>query len=157
MISQLDGEVSFSDGLVVRPHMPSSDLLTSSSTLIGASELGWMAFRLGEHPSEYGNFLVEVACATEEDPVFLVVLVSTDPFFATPVEGDRERWIFHEGVLARELCGQREFAWGEAFCKYDRQDRRNCLNVVYVAGPKVPNSARGARPYLVERSFPEIS
>lgn len=158
MISRLDGEVSFSDGLVIRSHMRLRDLPKSLSAPAGSSELGWMVFRLGIHPSAHGNFEVEVACATaDEQPVFLVVLVSADPFFATPAEGDRERWVFHEGVLARELSGQREFPWGEAFCKYDPQDRRNCLNVVYTAGPKVPGFARAARPSLFERCFPEIS
>lgn len=138
--------------------MPLRDLPTSSSALVGSSQLGWMVFHLGIHLSSHGNFEVEAACATsEEQPVFLVVLVSADPFFARPVEGDRERWVFHEGVLVRELGGQREFSWGEAFCKYSRQDRRNCLNVVYTAGPKVPGSARGTPPWLEERSFPEIS
>lgn len=158
MISRLDGEVSFSDGLVIRPQMPLRDLPATSRDLAGGSLMGWVMFTLGIHPSKHGDFAVEVACATvDERPIFLVVLVSVDPFFQTAVEGDRERWVFHEGVLARELSGQREFSWGEAFCKYNREDRRNCLNVVYTAGPKVPGSALAALPSLVEHSFPEIS
>lgn len=144
MISRLDGEVSFADGLVIRPHMPSRSLPAGTLELAGGSSWGWVMFALGEHPSIYGAFRVEVACATaDEHPVFLVVLSSVEPFFDTPVEGDRERWIFHEGVLAGELSGQREFAWGEVFCKYSDQDRRNCLNVVYTAGPKVPPFRKG--------------
>lgn len=158
MISRLDGEVSFSDGLVIRPQMPLRDLPATSRDLAGGSLMGWVMFALGTHPSKHGDFQVEVACATMDDrPVFLVVMVSMNPFFHTPVEGDRERWIFHEGVLARELRGQREFAWGEAFCKYNRQDRRNCLNVVYTAGPKVPGPPHETLRSLVEHSFPEIS
>jgi hypothetical protein len=151
MISRLDGEVSFADGLVIRPHMPRRFLPGPLRELVRGSSGEWVLFALGERPSAHGDFQVEVGCATaDEHPVFLVVLSSVEPFFDTPVEGDRERWIFHEGVLARELSGQREFAWGEAFCKYSREDRRNYLNVVYTAGPKAPPFRGGGEGELRE-------
>lgn len=157
MISRHDGEVSFSDGLVIRPHMPLWHLPSASRDLAGGSLMGWGMFTLGTHPSQYGDFAVEVACATvDQRPVFLVVLVSMNPFFRMPVEKDRERRVFHEGVLARELSGQREFSWGEAFCKYNQEDRRDCLNVVYTAGPKVPSFPGSAAEFLTaEASHPE--
>jgi hypothetical protein len=138
MIAAADGEVSFSDGLVIRPHAPIASL-PLEPRIMGRSALGWVYFDAGRHRSEHGEFSVELACSEQDSlAIFLVVLCSVNPFFEIASDEDRERAAFHEAVLARDLRGQREFSWGEAFCKYNRQDARNCLNIVYTAGPKVP-------------------
>jgi hypothetical protein len=139
MIGAANGEVVFADGLIIRPH-GSLKSLPLQPKMLGSSPLGWSYFDAGRHPSEHGEFAVELACSDAEGlAVFLVVLWSMNPFFDILSDQDRERAAFHEAVLARDLRGQREFSWGEAFCKYNRQDARNCLNVVYTAGPKVPD------------------
>ena len=152
MIAALDGEVSFADGLVIRAH-DSVRTLPLKPEVLGSSPLGWVYFSAGRHPSEHGEFAVELACSeADELAIFLVVLWSVNPFFQTASEEDRERAVFHESVLARDLRGQREFSWGEAFGKYNRQDARNCLNVVYTAGPKVPRMTREGLRALAARA-----
>lgn len=157
MIAAADGEVSFTDGLIIRAHTPLASLPVQPK-LLGRSPLGWSYFEAGRHRSEHGEFAVELACSDQDSlVVFLVVLWSVNPFFEVPSEQDRERAAFHDAVLVRDLRGQREFSWGEAFCKYNRQDGRNCLNVVYTAGPKVPGCLSANLGMLSEHEVPEIS
>jgi hypothetical protein len=138
MIAPHNGEVCFSDGIVIRAHTPIWKLPLQPEVL-GQSDFGWVYFTAGRHESEHGTFELELACShLDALEIFLVVLWSVEPFFEETSAQDRERAIFHEGILARDLRGQREFSWGEAFCKYNRKSYRSCLNVVYTAGPKVP-------------------
>jgi hypothetical protein len=111
-------------------------------------------FRAGRHPSKHGEFAVELACTTAELAVFPVILWSVEPFFEVGSEEDHERAAFHEAVLAKDLCGQREFSWGEVFSEYHPRDARNCLNVVCTPGPKVPRVPRLGLGWPGERLAP---
>jgi hypothetical protein len=41
-------------------------------------------------------------------------------------------------ALAIHGDGQREFSWGEAFCRLDSKHNKDWLVVVYTVGPQVP-------------------
>lgn len=157
MIAPLNGEVCFSDGLVIRARSPIWELPLQPK-LLSKPHLGWVYFAAGRHRSDHGEFEVELACSEGHAlAVFLIVLWSVDSFFGMPVPDDRERAVFHESLLARDLHGQREFSWGEAFCKFNRAESRNCLNIVYTAGPKVPAVPPAGLGVLWERKSPENS
>lgn len=155
MIAPLNGEVCFSDGLVIRARMPIWELPLQPEFL-SKFHVGWVLFSAGRHRSEHGEFEMELACSEDHAlAIFLVVLWSVDKLFEDPSPKDHERMVFHESLLARDLHGQREFAWGEAFSKYNPADSRNCLNVVYTAGPKVPDASPPVKRVLWERCAPE--
>lgn len=48
------------------------------------------------------------------------------------------RIAFPESVIGSDLPGQREFSWGEAFCRLDTEHNKDWLIIVYTVGPRIP-------------------
>ena len=69
---------------------------------------GWSGHQLGVHPSELGDFDVEVL-TDAESRVQLALLAHVHSFYQRETPRDAERRAFHEGVVHSELDGQREF------------------------------------------------
>ena len=148
MISPVTGEVIFSDGLRFRPHEP----LRASHIRDACSHTqlpipGWTQHLLGVHSSDHGSF--EVEAVSDRDSRIQAVLVSHSHYFYQPgTPDDLERRVFHEGVIGADLHGQREFPWGEAFCKLDTAHNQDWLVVIYTVGPQVPLHHAELRRYL---------
>jgi hypothetical protein len=138
MISPVSGEVVFSDGLQFSPHAS----LTASHIRDARSHRllpipGWTQHRLGVHPSEHGSF--EVEAVSDRDSRIQVVLVShAHSFYQPNTPNDSERRAFHESILGSDLLGQREYSWGEAFCRLDTERTMDWLVIVYTVGPQIP-------------------
>lgn len=49
---------------------------------------------------------------------------------------------FHEGVIATDLFGQREFPWGHVLCHLEVRRNRDWLVVIYTAFSGVPLQQR---------------
>ncbi len=98
---------------------------------------GWDQHNLGFHDSEFGKFEVEVASGPE-GRIHIVFLAHSHAFYQPATPDDNERRTFHEGVINKDLRGQREFAWGEALCRLDREANLDWLLVAYTQGPHVP-------------------
>jgi hypothetical protein len=142
MIIRLTGEVFFQDTLCILPHRPVQAVLGSRSDpnkIISRSlpVLGWRGHRLGFHESDHGRFEVE-AISDPEDRVQLVLLSHCHSFYESGTPEDAERRAYHQGVINSDLGGQREFSWGEAFCRLDRHANQDWLIVAYDPGPHVP-------------------
>lgn len=136
MISRVSGDICFSDGMLLRPQQPLHELaypVASESLPIP----GWMQHELGVHSCEYGEFEVEVVCGPEHR-IYLVLLNHRHSFYEAATAEDCERRVFHHGILAKDLSGQREFSWGQAFCRLDPAKNKNWLVVAYNIGPQVP-------------------
>ena len=91
--------------------------------------------------SDYGQFVVEATVGSEErvDAVFLSHCHS---FYDKSAKGDAERRTFHEGIIATELRGQREFSWGSVICKYDAAKNRDWLVIIFNPFTNVPRKER---------------
>ncbi|HSI15763.1 MAG TPA: hypothetical protein VK961_27190 [Chthoniobacter sp.] len=98
---------------------------------------GWTQHLLGVHPSEYGLFEVE-AVSDRDSHIQAVLLAHSHSFYQSDTPSDSERRTFHEGVIGSDLLGQREFSWGEAFCRLDTGNNKDWLVIVYTIGPQVP-------------------
>lgn len=142
MIAPDTGEVSFHDGLRIRADDPLAALLDTlgESPPLPSIPLpipGWHQHWLGPHASDRGTFEVE-AVSGPAGRVHLVFLAHSHPFYRPGTPQDSERRAYHEGVIAADLRGQREFAWGEVFPRLERDDTKDWLIVSYTQGPKVP-------------------
>lgn len=135
MISRATGEIGFEDGLLLRGDQEVVDVLpvVQSTTLPFP---GWAQHDLGRHDSEYGTFQVEIVCGAERR-VQMVLLQHQHAFYEKGTPHDGERRAFHEGILARDLSGQREFSWGQAFRHLDVRENTDTLVVAYSEGPHV--------------------
>jgi hypothetical protein len=139
MISRTTGEVVLANGVIFTPQC---GLLEEHLVdLRGHQELsipGWTLHLLGEHESDHGLFEVQ-AVSDPKCRIQTVLLSHLHPFYGeeeTPDDG--ERHAFHQGVIESELGGQREFSWGEVFCRVDESSNRDWLIVAYQPGPHVP-------------------
>jgi hypothetical protein len=145
MIIPSTGEVSFDDGLRIAAHTRIASLLGSlTASQVSARPLpieGWQQHMLGEHSSDFGTFTVEVATGFERR-VEGVFLSHCHPFYDTAAPDDAERRVFHESVITSDLFGQREFPWGQVFCRLDRQANRDWLVVIYSPFSAVPLQQR---------------
>ena len=154
MISAINGEVSFADGLCVGAH---SQLATISSFVVSSYELsvpGWTRHLLGVHGSDRGDFEVH-AIVGEERRVEALYLSHCHSFYQPGTPDDAERRIYHENVIAADLCGQREFGWGQIFCRVETLTNRDWLWVVYNPFANVPLYARSVEMFLaVHESIP---
>ncbi|MGB8169621.1 MAG: hypothetical protein WCF18_19125 [Chthoniobacteraceae bacterium] len=144
MIAPDTGEVGFHDGL----HVRADDQLTAVlATLENSGPLpsiplpipGWHQHRLGLHASERGTFEVELVSGPAAR-VHLVFLAHSHPFYRADTPEDSERRAYHDGVIATDLRGQREFAWGEVFQRLETDGRKSWLIISYAQGPQVPGS-----------------
>ena len=145
MISPQNGEVGFEDGLRINPHAQLATLLASVVRSRKLPVPGWSQHILGVHTSDRGEFEVE-ASVGEENRVEALFLSHCHSFYQSDTPEDSERAAYHEGVIASDLCGQREFSWGHVFCRFNPQIMRNWLVVVYSPFLNVPLHAR-----IVER------
>lgn len=146
MIAPSNGEVSFKDGLCIKPFAVMREVLSllPDASRTQSRELpiqGWRQFKLGMHESNHGAFEVETSVGSE-DRVEAVFLSHCHSFYDMSANGDPERRIFHEGVIATELRGQREFSWGYVFCKLERTKNRDWLVVVFNPYSNVPKRER---------------
>lgn len=135
MIRRASGEIDFRDGLLLRGDQEVTALLpiVRSTTLPFP---GWAQHDLGRHDSEHGTFQVEIVCGAERR-VQVVFLQHCHAFYEQDTPNDGERRAFHEGILARDLGGQREFSWGQAFRHLDVRENKDTLVVAYSCGPHV--------------------
>src|SRR5437773_10743750 len=121
MITSATGEVHFQDGMVIVAHCAVQQLIRAHGTagIRPLPALGWTCYILGDHVSELGAFEVEVVSGPD-GRVHIVSLAHNHPFYEAQTVDDAERRAYHEGVIATDLRGQREFPWGQVFCKLDR-------------------------------------
>jgi hypothetical protein len=138
MISPVTGEVLFSDGVRFSPHDPLSRRhLHHARAHVSLPIPGWTQHFLGIHPSDRGSFEIE-AVSGPESRIQAVLLAHSHSFYQPDTPNDSERRAFHQGVIAADLCGQREFSWGQAFCRLEPTPNKDWLVVVYSIGPPVP-------------------
>jgi len=138
MISPVSGEVAFFDGLRFGPHEALSESHVRdarSHTMLPIP--GWTQHLLGIHPSDHGSFEVE-AVSDRDSRIQAVLVAHSHSFYQPDTPSDSERRTFHESIIGSDLLGQREFSWGEAFCRLDTTHNKDWLVIVYTVGPQVP-------------------
>lgn len=158
MIAASTGEVSFSDGVFIKPHSLLAELLANvSKSLLPKSRAlpveGWAQHSLGVHQSDLGLFEVEVVSGNE-NRVEGIFLSHSHSFYEGSPPGDEERRVFHEGIISSDLRGQSEFSWGHVFCKLDREAGRNWLVVIYNPFANVPMPLREVYQQFFARETP---
>jgi hypothetical protein len=147
LISQVNGEVGFEDGLCIAAHAP---LFAIAPSAVSSSDLpvpGWRQYVLGLHPSDHGDFQVE-ASVGETHRVEAVHLSHRHPFYQLDTTEDAGRRAYHEGVIASDLRGQLEFPWGHVFCHFKPTSKYDWLVVVYNPFANVPLQARMVEMFL---------
>ena len=141
MIAARTGEIDFQDGLRITAHIlveQVSDGLPAETISMRSLPIeGWRKYDFGEHGSNFGTFAVEVVAGPEQR-VEGVFLSHSHSFYDTTTTDDSERRAFHDGVIASDLLGQREFSWGHVFCRVDRESNRDWLVVIYNPFASVP-------------------
>lgn len=133
MINRATGEVSFQSGLHIAPHRP----IESPHETRPLSLKLWKRHILGTHNSEHGTFEVE-ALSEAEERILLVLLAHRHPFYEPGTPEDAERRAFHEGVISKDLAGQREFTWGEVLCRLETSRNKDWLVIAYTREVSVP-------------------
>lgn len=124
MISPVNGEVGLKDGLCIGAH---SQLATISAHIVSSHDLpvpGWSEHSMGTHPSDHGEFEVNVITG-EERRVEALYFSHCHSFYEAGTPDDAERRVYHEGVIASDLGGQREFGWGRVFCRVRRDSHKS--------------------------------
>jgi len=144
MIDPTNGEVIFSDGLLIRPHATVASLKTAPVAsrpleTRGRAVKGWHRHYLGIHPSDYGKFSADLVSGPG-GRIFMLLLFHSHPFYDTPSAGDSERRVFHSSVIASDLRGQSEFDWGTAHLH--TEEEKNWLILVYQ--PTSPVARQGS-------------
>jgi hypothetical protein len=146
------GEVGFADGLRITAHVLVSRLLEAlPQDIISTRELpieGWRQHVLGKHASNHGVFFVEVATGSE-GRVEAVFLSHCHEFYDSTTPIDSERRVYHEGIIASDLRGQREFSWGYVFCRLDSKVNQDWLVVIYSPFSTVPLHRREVYKVLI--------
>jgi hypothetical protein len=133
MINRVTGEVSFQSGLHIVPH----HVVQRAHKTQPLSLKGWMWHIFGSHPSEHGTFEVE-AISPGSSGIQIVMVAHEHSFYQLGTPADSERRAFHEGIIATDLGGQREFAWGEVFCRLHVAYNKDWIVVAYNRGADVP-------------------
>src|SRR4051812_40376800 len=136
MISASTGEVTF-EKLRITPRMFLT--LTATQKLNPLPIQGWFHHNLELQHCEHGAFDVEVV-SDPEDRVQLALLSHFHPFYQPGTEEDSERRVYHEEVILRDLRGQREFSWGQVFCRVHPGSNRDWLIAAYSVGPHIPQT-----------------
>jgi hypothetical protein len=138
MIARATGEILFGDGFVITPQiLLTPEHLATARAHHPLSMPGWTRHVLGVHGSDFGPFEVE-AISDPHCRVHMAMLAHEHAFYEPDTLGDAERRVFHDGVIAKDLAGQREFNWGNVFCRFNPPERKDWLIVVYHLGPQVP-------------------
>jgi hypothetical protein len=148
MISPVNGEVGFDDGLCVACH---ATLGTLAPFVVSSRDLpvpGWMQVVLGLHTADHGDFQVEASVGAERR-VEALFLSHRHPFYEVDTPEDSERRAYHEGVIAIDLRGQSEFPWGRVFCRFDPLVKYDWLVIVYNPFKDVPLHARAVEKVLM--------
>jgi hypothetical protein len=146
MISPVNGEVCFTDGLWLGAFSKLPDLLGMLVNIAAQRESlpPWPERErlrpLGIHPSNRGEFSV-YAILDAARRVKGVYLSHSHPFYEEKTPLDGERRIYHEGVIALELLGQREYPWGQVFCRFNQYLSRDWLVLIYQRDLNVPMHA----------------
>ena len=151
MIKAETGEIDFRSGLHIAPHCHLRSLAfdPASHTKIKTHQLplqNWKRHVLGFHISEHGTFEVEVL-SSDEDRIQVVLLSHQHAFYEASTPNDTERRVFHEGVINSDLAGQKEFGWGEVFCRLEPDSNQDWLGIAYSREAK-PLQATEAILYL---------
>jgi hypothetical protein len=121
MISRSSGEATFVD-LRILPH---AVLAPGEARRTHALPIpGWSQHLLGVHDSDRGAFEVEVI-SNHQRRIQIVLLAHHHPFYEANTPEAAERRAFHEGVIGSDLAGQREFSWGQVFCRRDAKSNKN--------------------------------
>lgn len=161
MIIASTGEVCFG-GLCVAPHSPVKAILTAAVEVLANPQAvktrklpieGWAQHNLGIHGSDCGHFDVEVVTGPERR-IEGVFLSHHHAFYDPLTPGDSERRVFHDGVIASNLLGQREFRWGHVFCRVDAKANRDWLVLIYNPFSQIPLHAREAYRALFAHEIP---
>src|SRR5580658_552585 len=149
MISPLNGEVSFEDGLCIGAHARIAALKRAVLWRKDIPVPGWSQEYLGVHRSEHGEFKVYAYASEGEDKRVEGVFISHCHSFyeeGTPLDGERR--VYHEGIIATDLRGQREFSWGHVFCRLNPLIERDWLVIVYDPFANVPLHAEAVEKML---------
>ncbi len=153
MIAPGSGEVAFSSRFQITAHAAVDALLSAlpprAYTKRPMPIEGWQQYVLGEHDANLGKFSVSIAAGPERR-VEAVFLSHCHSFYEKGTPEDSERRAFHEGVIATELFGQREFPWGHVFCRYEPKFHRDWLYLVYNPFSSVPLQEREIYKLLME-------
>ena len=141
MISPINGELSLKDGLCIGAH---SQLATISAPILSSHALpvpGWTRHDLGIHRSDHGEFELN-AVTGEALRVEALYFSHCHSFYEEWTPDDAERRIYHEGVIGSDLGGQREFGWGQVFCRVQTIVMRDWIWIVYNPFANVPLRAK---------------
>ncbi len=84
-----------------------------------------------------------------------VFLSHSHSFYEVGTTDDSERHAFHEGVIATELRGQREFSWGHVFCRLDKRSNQDWLAIIYTPFSNIPLHEREFARVLLAEKWPE--
>jgi len=133
MINRVTGEIAFQSGLNIAPLQP----IRSGRQMESIPLKCWTRHELGLQSSEHGTFEVE-AVSAEEGRVVAVFLSHQHSFYESDTPEDADRKAFHEGVIGKDLGGQREFSWGEVACRLDPKQNQDWLVVAYRREANVP-------------------
>jgi len=158
MINRVTGEVCFTSGLHIRPHcaIDLSQVKADERSQFRTQKLSlpvWKRHVLGRQTSEHGTFEVE-ALSMEEDRIYVVMLAHQHPFYERGTPEDAERRAYHEGVISRDLAGQKDFTWGEVVCRLESRANKDWLVIAYSWDAKVPFSEEQIILYLRGRENP---
>jgi hypothetical protein len=138
MISPATGEIVFLDGLSFRPHEVLGEIHLRKAESHAALPIpGWTQHFLGTHDSNHGPFKVR-AVSDRESHIHAILVAHEHSFYRPGTPLDSERRAYHEGVLARDLHGQREFSWGEVYCRFNPEQHKDWIVIVFAEGPQVP-------------------
>jgi hypothetical protein len=147
VITAATGQIEFDDGIRIAAHEQIAPLLatlvTSNAKKNALPIVGWHHHLLGEHDSSFGRFAVEVV-SDRENRAAAVFLSHCHSFYDPTTPDDSERRTFHESIIASDLLGQREFAWGQVFCRVEHQANRDWLVVIYTPFASIPLHEREA-------------
>ena len=142
MINRVTGEVDFHGGLRIVPHcsvhsLPGTASVPLRSRTRKLSLQGWKRHVLGYHASEHGTFEVE-ALSVDDERIHVVLLAHRHALYEPGTPEDAERRAYHEGVVATDLAGQREFSWGEVVFRLERVPNKSWLVIAYHREASVP-------------------
>jgi len=137
MISRSNGEATFQD-LRILPQAVLASVDTRQTHPFPVP--GWLHHLLGIRHSDRGTFEVE-AVSDLQRRIHVLLLAHSHPFYLADTPEDAERRAFHEEIISSDLAGQREFSWGQVFCRLDDKSNKDWLVLAYTLGPQVPMRA----------------
>src|SRR5262249_55383914 len=131
MIARSSGEVTFDDlRIVPQAILAPAEVRRSHALPIP----GWSQLVLGIRHFDRGLFEVE-AISDQQRRVQVVLVAHQHAFYQADTFNDSERRAFHQGLITTDLAAQREFSWGQVFCRLDSRSNKDWLLVAYTLGP----------------------